>query len=498
MRLPGLAWAVLTAAVLHGPVRADDGTNKSGELRKDEPSSEKSVDKTVEKTLYKKLAPLDVDAARLQKLFLVCKKTGDCEAYRLAKENLKKEDKEEASQLEPTQAPAPAPPKPAAGVPVEPASVARGGVAAAAGPPPTAEQAAAMSGGAGVRRERTMSRASGAADSMRRAFFPAEALGVRPAGPSEPRPAAAPEPARAAGGGETRSVPELALAERTGYAAAFRDQGLKVGPGPRGEPSIQRADGTPASAEDLSRLRAALSAEPAALARRPDFYEVLPRQRYADLKRDFTGRPDLRPTAFKDMGLEQNRDFRWTVSCSVLSGGCNPLARGPSYRKGQDVPPEDLKEVWKAVHAEEAAEEEEEDGFGEYTEEDRRLAAAEDLAAEKLAAGGGRKAPSLASLLARMGELARGGAEAAGLLSVREAAPAPAEAGGVAVPSPGGVAVGAPAAAGPAASRAAFARSPEPPPAPGGRRAADVRGYAYAAGALLAAGLILKGLRRTP
>lgn len=494
MRLPGLAWAVLTAAVLQGPARADDGVNEVEKSIKDDLSSKKPV----EKILSKKPTPLDEDAARLQKLYLACKKTGDCEAYRLAKENVKKNDKEEPAELEPARAEAPPKPgKPAPGapasVPVEPASVPRGGPIEAAGPPPTAEQAAAMSGVAGARRERTMSRASGAADSMRRAFFPAEDPGGRPPGASAPRPAPAPEPARAAAPGEPRGVPELALAARSGYAAAFRDQGLKVGSDSGGRPAIQRADGTPASAEDLSRLRAALSAEPEALARRPDFYEVLPRPRYADLKRDFAGRPDLRPTAFKDMSLEQERDFRWTATCTVLSGDCNALARGPSYRKGQDVPPEDLKEVWEAVHAEAAAEEE--DGFGEYTEEDRRLAAAEDMAAETLAAGG-RKAPSLASLLARMGELAREGGEAAGLLSVREAPASFAAPGGAAVPPPGAGAAAFASAAGPAVSRAASARSPEPPPAAGGGRAAAARGYAYAAGALVAAGLILKGLRR--
>ncbi|MCM2303656.1 MAG: hypothetical protein NDJ72_03075, partial [Elusimicrobia bacterium] len=379
------------------------------------------------------------EAMKLKEMFLACKKTGDCKPYLLEKKKYKNnKDKEEIvtngvadgdANVEASGATPRAPGEPAAApVPVE----VSGGVPSS-GPPPTAEQADVMRRDAGARRERTMSRAAGAADTMRRSFFPAEDAPPGGAGGPGPRAAAAPGgPPSAPAPGAARTVPELALAARTGYAATFRDQGLKVGAGPRGEAAIQRADGAPASAADLERLRKALSAEPAALARRPDFFEVLPREKFADLKRDFAARPELRAAAFKDIGMTAGaRDFQWSASCSGLSGSCNPHAGLGSYRKGQDVPPEDLDAVWSAVQDEILAEDDEE--FGEYTEEDRRLAAAEDLAAEKLGAGRSRS-PSLASLLSRMGELARsfGDGDGAGASPAEGAAPPAAGAAGAA------------------------------------------------------------------
>lgn len=428
------------------------------------------------------------DAAALKKLFLACKKTGDCKPYLLEKKKVKDNKNKLDVLAGETEADAAAPAAPPP-VPGEPASalipVEVSGAAPPAGPAPTAERAEVLRRDAGERRERTMRRASGAADTMRRSFLSAEEAPAGGAGPSAPRTAAAPA--------RERSVPELALAARSGYAETFREQGLKVGAGPRGEPAIQRADGTPATEPELDRLRAALRAEPAALMRRPDFFTVLPREKFADLKRDFAARPELRATAFKDIGMTaQARGFQWSVSCSGLSGTCNPHAAQGSYRKGQDVPPEDLDAVWSAAQEEIYAEDGEDDGFGEYTEEDKRLAAAEDLAAEKLGSGG-RRSPSLASLLARMGELARGlggpsgGPSAAAVASPVVEAPV-AEAEGRAAGRAGD-----PVRA--AASSRVPARLPGPPPPPEGGRTADRR-WAYALAAAAAVVLLARGLGR--
>lgn len=457
-------------------------------------AAEKSVaaSKTIE--VDKKLdgvegaKPLDEErAAALKKLFIVCKKTGDCKPYLLEKK--KSRDNMDKLDILAGGPEAGAPAAAAPSVPGEPASVlipVEGSAAGiSAGPPPTAERAEVLRRDAGQRRERTMRRASGAADTLRRSFPSAEEAPVGSAGPAAPRSAAAPA--------RERSVPELALAARAGYAETFREQGLKVGAGPRGEPAIQRVDGTPASEPELDRLRAALRAEPAALVRRPDFFTVLPREKFADLKRDFTERPELRATAFKDIGMTaQARDFQWSVSCSGLSGTCNPHAAQGSYRKGQDVPPEDLDAVWAAAQEEISGEDSEDEGFGEYTEEDRRLAAAEDLAAEKLGAGG-RRSPSLASLLARMGELARGlggsdGAPSAAAVASPVLEGPAAEAGEMpAAPSGGPVTAAAP-------SRVP-SRLPGPPPPPGSGRTADRR-WAYALAAAAAVVLLALGLRR--
>lgn len=275
--------------------------------------------------------------------------------------------------------------------------------------PPTAAQADASKRDLDERGRRAMTRASNAADSLRRSMRPADAggpgpgaagrtneSGLAPAGPLGPR-----------------TIPEMALAARAGYAETFSAHGLKVGVGLRGEPAIQREDGSPASEPELARLGKALRAEPAALALRPDFFEVLPRPRFAELKKDFEAREGAWSSVFKDIGMTAGgRDFQWSASCSSLSGTCNPAARGISYVRGHNVPPETLGGVWKSVRdALEAAEEEEE--IGAYTEEDHRLAAAEDLAVQRY--GAGRRFPSLGSLLARMGKLAQGLGESAGL-----------------------------------------------------------------------------------
>ena len=484
MRPPRLAAALLAAALAPSAALAQLADEKTL------PAS-----KTLE--VHKKLdgvqgaKPADEEsAAALKKLFLVCKKTGDCKPYLLEKKKTKEnKNKLDALAAEPEAVPPDAAPVLPPPVPGEPAGALMpaeaSSVVPSAGPPPTAERAEVLRRDAGQRRERTMRRASGAADTMRRSFLSAEDAPAGSAGPSEPR--TAPAPAR------ERSVPELALAARTGYAGTFREQGLKVGAGPRGEPAIQRVDGTPATEPELERLREALRAEPAALVRRPDFFTALPREKFADLKRDFAARPELRATAFKDIGMTaQARDFQWSVSCSGLSGTCNPHAAQGSYRKGQDVPPEDLDAVWSAAQEEIYGEEAEDDGFGEYTEEDRRLAAAEDLAAEKLGSGG-RRSPTLASLLARMGELARGLGESKGAPSAAAVASPVAEGPAVEAEERAAGPAGAPVTA--AASARAPARLPGPPPPPEAGRTTDRR-WAYALATAAAVALLARGLGR--
>ncbi|MBI2386324.1 MAG: hypothetical protein HYV14_09965 [Elusimicrobia bacterium] len=476
MSLPRLAAALVAAALAASPARGQLDEGKLDEPRKTLDAA--GVD----------VKPLDDEyATMLKKKFSACKKTGDCKPYLLEKKKVKNNKENEVISAIEAEAGAPDPaaaaPPP---VPGEPSAALMPAEASAAppsaGPPPSAERTEVLRRDAGERRARTMRRAAGAADTMRRSFLPAEEPPAGSAGPSQPGTAAAP-----AG---TRSVPELALAARTGYAATFREQGLKVGAGPRGEPAIQRADGTPATEPELDRLREALRAEPAALVRRPDFFAVLPREKFADLKRDFAARPELRATAFKDIGMTaQARDFQWSASCSGLSGTCNPHAAEGSYRKGQDVPPEDLDAVWSAAQEEIDGEDE---GFGEYTEEDRRLAAAEDLAAEKLGAGG-RRSPSLASLLARMGELARGlGGSAGGSAPEAVHAPSVAREPASAAEGVSPVSAGAPGSPSPRASAAPSA----PPPPPEERRTAERKTGVYVLAVVAAAALLLKALSR--
>lgn len=492
MRLTSLAGVVLAAAAAAAPVR--------GQVK--EPPSKKAATSP-----GGKLSDEAAAAAVLKKKFAYCKKTGDCKSYLIEKEKRKKI--KPTAELKPASAtpgkPSPAPPagRSRAGgpsdrtMPDEPAE-ARGSPAGRAmgepswAPPPTAEQAEAVRQEAAQRRESTLSRAAGAADTMRRAFLPAdEAAGPGPGGPARRLPSAPEERRSDFASGEPRTVPEMALAAREGFAATFRDQGLKVGAGPRGEPAILRADGAAASPADLDRLRTALSADPAALRRRPDFFEVLPREKFSDLKRDYSSRPDLRASVFKDIGMTaRERDFQWSASCSGLSGACNPHASRRSYLKGQDVAPEDLDAVWSAAQ-EEIFDEDEDDDWGEYTEEERRLAAAEDLAEEKLGAGRAR-GPTFGSLLARMGDLAREVGTAAGWTPATAGDPAEvrgADAGSNGEGEP--IFVSGADAAAPGGASAAV---PGPPPSLEGRRAAN-RGWLYVLAGAAAAGLLLGGLR---
>lgn len=490
MSLARLGAAVLLAAALV-PVPGRSEGGKGG----DQEGTEKKLSNQSPDAAMKEVKSNAIDAMMKEK-FLACKKSGDCKPYLLEKEKTKK-NKENTSYFPSKLEVKPRPGKPnaeerssAEPLDAQGALVGPEPAAPSGGAPPSVEQAEAGRREAGERRERTMSRATGTADIMRRSFFPTEE--AAPGGPGSPEPRTSPagaDPRTAFNPAEPRTVPEMALAAKTGFAATFLDQGLKVGAGSRGQPAIQRRDGVPASEADLARLGAALRSDPAALLKRPDFFEVLPREKFRDLKHDFAARPELRSSAFKDIGMTaRERDFQWSSSCSGLSGNCNPHVGKSSYLKGQDVPPEDLDAVWSAAQEQIL---DEDDEFGEYTEEDRRLAAAEDLAEEKFS-GTRRGAPSLASLLARMGELARGAGESAGFISAR------------AVPASG---------SGPDGGRSDFTSdgfvrttqrggsaapgsAPSAPPAPEGGRAARSWSLVNVLAAVVAAVLILRGLRR--
>lgn len=381
---------------------------------------------------------------------------------------------------------------PSAAPSAAPSGARSGGTAATVTPEAAAANAAAAPA-ASARSGRAMRRASTSAAVLRSSFQQdsnsAMNGGTAPAGSSLTGPAGAKfssfgtpsTPAASTPGSnpaQPRTASDLLLASHTGFAASIRDQGYKVGPGPGGAPAVLAADGRPATPAQISRLASVLSAEPTALMRRPDFFEVLPRPRFEELKADYRANPAAPGAAFQDIGMtEGERDFRWSASCSALSGGCNPVVRDKAYRKGEDVPPEDLNDVWKKT----AAAKEDEIEMDDYTDEDRQEVAAAELAERKMK-GGRRTGPSLAGLLAGLGEMADDARDFAGFGG--KGAPGPAGSPEDAVSgSPGG---GARSSAALAAGEARGLRAwtvPSPPI----ERKASRRGAAGAAAGLAAA-----------
>lgn len=210
---------------------------------------------------------------------------------------------------------------------------------AAKEPPPGAEAAArARAGG-----ERAMGRARGLGDALKKDLR--EDAGGAPGGAGGA--GGAGKGGKPADGAPDQKELLLASSFNPGALAAL---GLVVGRDASGRPSFRRADGTPATAEDLAALRSRLAAEPLALMRRPDFFTVLPRPRFEQLKTDYRGRPELRTSAFRDIALSPaERDFERSASCQALSGDCAPDAK-QSYRKGELVPPEELAAIHKRLH----------------------------------------------------------------------------------------------------------------------------------------------------
>jgi hypothetical protein len=143
-----------------------------------------------------------------------------------------------------------------------------------------------------------------------------------------------------------KSSGDLFMAAASGFRGSFAALGLKTGRSPSGDPAILRANGALASQVDLAGLRARIQSEPAALMLRPDFFNVISRERFNSLKSSYAARPDLGATAFKHITMTpEQRDFTRSESCTVLSDKCNPYTRQMSYRKGEYVSPEELDEI---------------------------------------------------------------------------------------------------------------------------------------------------------
>lgn len=149
-----------------------------------------------------------------------------------------------------------------------------------------------------------------------------------------------------------RTQEDLLAAARSGYMDSFNALGLKVGHDGAGKPSIVRSDGAPASEADLKTLSERIGAEPRALLRRPDFFKVVSREKFTDLKKDYKAAQEPGEGVFKHVKLQEERDFVWSKSCKALAGGCNRYAGSSSYQGGHDVPPEDLRSFWNAQHGE--------------------------------------------------------------------------------------------------------------------------------------------------
>ncbi len=168
----------------------------------------------------------------------------------------------------------------------------------------------------------------------------ADARGARSASPDAAQPNVA----------EPRSAQEFLLAA-TPYKAAFDALGLKPG-GPSG---VEKKDGSPASGRDLDELRARIRAEPLALQRDPAYLDPdrggVSREDFGTLKDAFRRDGGLRATEFRHVELVpsgEERDFKRSESCQLVSGNCNPHAR-KSYAKGEDVPAGDLKRILAAI-----------------------------------------------------------------------------------------------------------------------------------------------------
>lgn len=184
-------------------------------------------------------------------------------------------------------------------------------------------------------------------------------------------------PARRSGASDPASPAsdrDLALAAGTGLRGAFTDLGLK--PGPSGGPAVVHEDGAPATAQEVERLKEAIAAQPRALLRRPDFFQVVPRRDF-DRVKQAAAAPAGEP-ALRHIGLsEDRRDVVRSLSCSPLSGGCNPYAAVSSYKRGDFVPPEEIFRISRALpprpgsaSADAAAPEKESSIYEELTEDD--------------------------------------------------------------------------------------------------------------------------------
>jgi hypothetical protein len=152
---------------------------------------------------------------------------------------------------------------------------------------------------------------------------------------------------------DPKNKQDLLASVRSGFNESLDASGLKVGADKEGRATIVSGDGSPAGQGQLDALAEHISKEPVMLTKRPDFFKVLPRQKFQDLKRDIK-KPDGRGEAvFKDVALtSQDRDFAWSQSCGGVNGGCNTYVSRSSYRGGDYVEPEDLGQLWKSMREE--------------------------------------------------------------------------------------------------------------------------------------------------
>ncbi|MBI3553122.1 MAG: hypothetical protein HY077_11460 [Elusimicrobia bacterium] len=252
---------------------------------------------------------------------------------------------------------------------------------AAVGVPPSSDGPPTESG---LRGERAFGRASTAANALRNQLHGPEALGSGGGdlgGATASRAAASAEPPAGRAPPELanpKTTQDLALASVSGFGGAFSALGLKIGAGPAGQAAILRRDGRPASPSEVETLKTAIASEPAALMRRPDYFSVLKRERFRELKVDYVALPALAATAFKDVSMpETKRDFLWSASCSRVSGDCNPAALETSYTRGDYVPPEDLDRMWQRIKSDPPADDA-------YSAEDKLAAEEADRNAELL------------------------------------------------------------------------------------------------------------------
>ncbi len=173
--------------------------------------------------------------------------------------------------------------------------------------------------------------------------------GKAAAGSIMPAPVSAPATARpraSDAASANKNLLDQALLFSPGYAPAIESLGLKTVKDSDGGMTVVKEDGSPATEEDLSRLGERLRSEPAALLKRPDFFKVVQRSDYDDLKKRWARLSSSYSEDTRHMGLDdEERDFTWESSCSGVDGDCNPHVGGRSYRKNDFIFPETLREV---------------------------------------------------------------------------------------------------------------------------------------------------------
>lgn len=141
---------------------------------------------------------------------------------------------------------------------------------------------------------------------------------------------------------------DLSLSYDAGFKGPFERTGLRVVKDAEGAASVVRRDGSAATPGEVARLVHEVNSEPRALMKRPDFFNVIPRQTYHDILeriREDPSRPE-----FEHVSLSPDeRDLTWDESCSRVSGKCNEHAEEPAYKRGEQVSPESLLAMWEGI-----------------------------------------------------------------------------------------------------------------------------------------------------